>query len=253
VRWSVFAALFVGALVAVAPAPARAGEVRRVEAVGAVALDHTTTKPRIPRDAALHEGIAEGVKRVALDLVADLEPMSGEEILGDILGDDPLVYVTRYRILEDRGVRPALFVDDPEAENEYVVVVEVQVDVDRVRRRLVEGGLLAPAPAGEGHRLSLQVSVDGITSYGAYLAVIEALEAEGGARSAMPVEASPGRVTFEVDGALDGPALLSALLEARRPDLRITPLGSDEQRVAFLVDWQPPAPADGSPAGGAPD
>jgi len=247
------------AFVWIAPGGASAGEVRRVEAVGAVALDpDAADRSTPPRDAAMQAGLSEAVRQVALSLLGGIDPLPDEapgsdpgtggdvNILAGALGRDPLVYVNGYRIVEDRGVRPALFVADADAENEYVVVVEARVDVDRVQRRLVERGLLAEAPTGAPRRLSLRVSVEGLETHDAYLEVVDALTKEGGARSANPVEASSGRVVFEVEADRDGPELLAALIQARRPGLRITPLQSQDQRLAFRVDWEPPTPADGS-------
>jgi hypothetical protein len=169
-----------------------------------------------------------------------------ENILAGALGDDPLVYVNGYRIVEDRGERPALFVADPDAETEYVVVVEAQVSVDRVRNRLVERGLLAEAPMGQGERLSLRVTVDGLESYAAYLEVVDALRNEGGARSAKLLEASSGRMVFEVAADHGGPQMLAGLVQARRPGLHITPLLSQDHHLAFRAAWEPSTPAEGA-------
>jgi hypothetical protein len=250
----------VACLVLVAPAAGAAGEVRRVEAVGAVALEGAAVSTPNPRDAAMQAGLSEAVRQVAMALLGGLEPMPDDEpggasgkdprddgvesILAGALGDDPLVYVNGYRTVEDRGERPALFVADPGAETEYVVVVEAQVSVERVRNRLVEGGLLAEAPAGQGERLSLRVSVDGLESHGAYLEVIDALRNEGGARSAKLVEASSGRMVFEVEADHGGPRMLAGLVQASRPGLRITPLLSQDHHLAFRVEWEPSTPAE---------
>ena len=40
------------------------------------------------------------------------------------LGKNPLDYANRFRILEDRGERPALFTEIPGVSTEYVVLVE---------------------------------------------------------------------------------------------------------------------------------
>jgi hypothetical protein len=253
----------------VAFAAAGAGEVRQVEAVGAVALGPRSADGSIPRDAAMQAGVFEAVRQVAMALLGGLEPIPhpepGEEpgddpgsegvenILVEALGDDPFVYVNGYRILEDRGERPALFVADPDAETEYVVVVQAQVSVDRVRNRLIEQGLLVDTSAGQTERLSLRVTVDGLESHAAYLEVVEALTNEGGARSATPVEASSGRVVFEVQADHGGPQLLAGLIQARRPGLHITPLLSQDHLLAFRVEWEPPTPAGGSLEDAPPD
>jgi hypothetical protein len=238
----------------IAIAASGAGEVRRVEAVGAVALDPLAVDAPIPRDAAMQAGLSEAVRQVAMALLGGLEPIPDEDpttdvvenILAGALGDDPFVYVNGYRIVEDRGERPALFVPDPDAETEYVVVVEAQVSVDRVRKRLLERGLLEDAPTGQAERIALRVTVDGLESHGAYLEVLDALMKEGGARTARPIEASSGRVVFDVKADHGGPQLLAGLIRARRPGLRITPLLSQDHQLAFRVEWEPATPAEGS-------
>lgn len=220
-----------------------ADAVRRVEAVGAVGLDPETGWTTPPRDAALRRALAQAVSRVAEAQLPDLDPESAEEALRPALGNDPFVYATRFRILEDRGERPALLVQEPGVEREYVVVVEAYVDADRVRESLARAGLL-DAPSGD-LRSRFQVTVLGLDSYAAYAAVREVLVGSAGADSATPVEISPGRAVFEVVASRKPSALLDALLAQNDPTLAFVPVDEDDRALVVRVEHRP---ASGEPA-----
>ncbi len=218
-----------------------AAEVRKVEAVGAIALD-TEHTPRNPREAALQAALRQAVRRVALEMLPDLDPNEEQEELDAALGDQPHGFVSRYRIIDDRGERPALFVDDPEAETEYAVIVEVQVDIDRVRDRLAEVGLLEPS--GDGRRVRIRLEIRDVESYALYAAIRTLLD-EVGVRSALPVEMERGRVVLDVDGDREGEELLEDLLRAAPDNLTILPIDSDYDRLTLRARFRaaPAAPA----------
>jgi hypothetical protein len=226
------------AWLALAAAPAVSADLRVSEAVGAIPLrpDVRLTKP--PRDLAERKAMAEAVRRVALQMLEDQDPAEIEPKLDAALGPDPLVYISRFRTLEDRGERPALFSDDPEAKTEYVVVVEVQVDADRVREALARSGLLL-APAGEGSRYRVRVEAEGLTDFAGYRALRETLLEGVGVRSALPIELAPGRAVLDVDSELAGEALVAALLQAAPSGLLLTPLSSSPDRVQLRVLFTP--------------
>ncbi|MEE9607396.1 MAG: hypothetical protein V3U03_06610 [Myxococcota bacterium] len=211
-----------------------AAEVRKVEAVGAVALD-TEHSVRNPRDAALQAALLEAVRRVALEMVPDLGLDEEQEELDAALGDQSQEFVSGYRIIDDRGERPALFVDDPEAETEYAMIVEVQVNTDRVRDRLVEAGLLEPS--GDGRRVRLRLEIRDVESYAVYRAIRTLLD-EVGVRSALPVEMERGRVVLDVDGDREGTELLEDLLRAAPDNLTILPIDSDYDRLTLRARFQ---------------
>ena len=79
-----------------------------MEAVGAVPLGAAAPRHSPPRDAALQAALSDAVRRVALELLPELDPGESATLLDEVLGLDPLDYATRFRILEDRGPRPAL-------------------------------------------------------------------------------------------------------------------------------------------------
>ena len=162
---------------------------------------------------------------------------------GSNSGEFPLEFAMRFRILEDRGVRRALLSGAPNVENEYVVVVEVYVDVGRVLERLRSSG--APlAPAGDEPLFRIWLVAEGVDSFAAYDALRRTLAATAGVRAVLPVDLRRGRVEFEIDAERAVFALLDDLLAAAPPDLRIIPLESQEDRVTVLLDWREPESAD---------
>ncbi len=229
------------ALAAFATAAA-AGEIRQLESVGAIAIGGATASNEPPRDAAVRAALQDAALRLALELLsADFDPIGAEPAIAEALGNDPFRYATRYRILEDRGERPALFVDDPGVESEYVVVVEAHLDVDRIRQRMAASGLLAPS--GEARWVQVRVVIEGLESYGAYAALRRVLVEDAGARSALPVEMERGRVVLRVVADREENALLEALLAAAPPDLRIIPLSADNGTLRLRVRQAAPPPA----------
>jgi hypothetical protein len=239
-RAALLAALFV------VWAVSAAAEVRPVEALGVVPLDPDRPSSRAPRDAALQSALYSAVRRVALDELADFDPVAGESQIDAALGPDPLDYATRFRILEDRGERPALFSEADEVENEYVVLVEVHVDTDRVRERLVAAGLLV-MPSGDGRRWRVRLVLEDVESFASYQAVRTLLE-EIGARSALPQEMEAGRAVLVVDGTRSPDALVAALVDAAPSNLRLVPLGRDGASVRLRVRFVGGPPRPGAPA-----
>lgn len=239
-------------LLALALGDSGRAEVRPVEAVGAVPLRADAPSRVPPRDAALQRALQDAVHRVALDELPDFDPETGEEALAVALGKDPSEFATRYRIREDRGERPALFTDDPEVESEYVVVVEVHVDVDRVRERLAEAGLLL-MPSGDSRRYRVRVVIEQVESYAAYMAVRTLLE-ELGLRSVLPAEMERGRAVLEVDGDRSPDQLMSGLLDAAPSNLRLVPLSIDATTLTLRVRFlgAPAAPGAGVWPGASP-
>lgn len=221
---------------------------RRVEAVGAVGMDPEKGWTTPPRDAALRRALSQAVTQVAESELPELDPSRAEETLAPALGDDPFVYASRFRILEDRGERPALLVQEPGVEREYVVVVEAYVDADRVRDSLTRAGLLN-APSGDAKRSRFQMTVLGLESYAAYAAVRAALLNGAGAESATPAEMSRGRAVFDVVASRAPSEVLDALLARTDPTLRFIPVDEDDQSLVVRVEHHP-APAE--PAAEAP-
>ena len=182
------------------------------------------------------------------DAVKDPTKIAPE--LARVLGEDPMDYATRYRILDDRGLRPALFAKETGAEKEYVVVVEVQVDADRVGDRLRSAGWLA-SPNSGGGSTPLALVLEGVHDYRAYESVRKLLVERLGARSARPVEFPPGQAVLSVEGAPAAETLAASLQAAAPPELRVVPLESGPDEVRVQLDYTPPA-APVAPAAPAP-
>ena len=258
-RRRVGAAGLLGLLVFVFAWPA-AAEIRSLEVLGVLPMDDQARKRGVPKDQAIAEALWEGVSRVAQELLIDSvveEPEDGSDPIRTALGEDMVPYTQRFRIVEDQGERPALFAEgEGAAATEYVVVVEVKVDVDRVRQRLVSSGLLAGDAGDEGRRIVMEVQ--GLTQYRGYQRLLEALKAPAiGAGDVLPMEFERGRMVLEVHVEIEASELLRRLQRSAPDELGVTALyigrptqssGEDGQaplateRVVVRVDWTPPMP-----------
>jgi hypothetical protein len=148
-------------------------------------------------------------------------------------------YTSRFRILEDRGEGPARYSTNPKARAEYVVLVEVQVDVERVRGRLIEAGLVAPSGlVPEGSSFILEVR--GLGVYPAYAALREAIVGGAGARSVVPVSMARDWVVLRVESEDSGTDFLKKLLDSTPPELDLVPLEAERDRLRLSVRWTPP-------------
>jgi hypothetical protein len=236
--------------------PAVAADLRRVESVGVVPIEDRGRR-ETDRQRAVAAALARAVERVAERALeqAPPEPAPGEQrrpapdaiapALAPALGDDPFEYATRFRILEERGIRPAML-SGSDAEQEYVVLVEVFVDATRIGERLAAAGWRED-PAGSHSRVHLVL--EGLRSFQAYDALRRALSDELHVRSVIPVELVRGRAVLEVDSDYDPDGLLAALADTAEPGLRVVPVSRDADTLTVLVDWTPPpVPAGGSDA-----
>jgi hypothetical protein len=243
------AALLLAAVAAVA-------EVRRLEVVGAVPTDPGSDEQALRR-AALEAALDEAVSRVARGLLAGAEGESPELDLAEVLGVST-DYALRYRVLEERGERRALLVDDPGVTMEFVVLVEVHVDVDRVAARLEDAGLAATLGTGRSFDLELLE----VPSERAFAAVRRALVEQVGAERVVPVELEAGRAVLRVETTQGSKAAVSRLLAAELgPGLSVQSMSSAggvvRMRVFEMAPEEspaeptgPPGAASGDPSGG---
>ena len=127
-----------------------AAEEQKAQAVGVAPI--TKADPS-PRDSALRAAVRNAVADAAAAMLpasfvppkpppdhaqAEREPNAW---LAEKLGDDPFVYVTRFRIVEDRGKQPAMFSANRSVEYEYVVTAEANLDLDAIRAKMEKLGL----------------------------------------------------------------------------------------------------------------
>jgi hypothetical protein len=151
------------------------------------------------------------------------------------------LYTARFKVIEDRGTGPALFIEDPAVTEEYVVVAEVIIDADRVREELVAAGLLEALDVGTASQV-VRLVVQGLAVYPAFADVRELITGPVGAESATPLEFQRGRATLAVATSMTGSQLVSAIEREAPPHLTIVRLGSTGADPRIAVRWTPPAP-----------
>ncbi len=191
---------------------------------------------------------AEGRAAEDVRLSRDAPTPDQTAMLESALGEEMLPYTRSYRILEDKGELPALFADQPDVRTEYVVVVEVAVDVDRLSSALERAGLVAARDADDAlalgdHGEAVTVELVGLARYEALATVLEALRGQLGATRVRTLEFERERQLLAVEGPF-GAAGLSARLERyRNPQLVLEPMGVDSGtgRVRVMARWYPEA------------
>lgn len=255
--WKRLAVSVISLSLAVAAGPLGA---RTLESVGAVGVREGDRSD--PKQRAVEAAVREAVWRVAEELLVDailVEELDEEPQLGEadeeepdldaILGEDMVVYTTRFKVIEDRGIGPALFVEDPEIVSEYVVVAEVVLETDRIRERLALAGLIEPVQT-DLEIGTVQLEIEGLLVYPALSELRELLVAGLGAEQATPRVLEPGRTVLAVRTALRGPELVAALEQLAPRHLTVVALRTGEDSARIAVRWSPPGPD--SPANGAP-
>ncbi|UCE84598.1 MAG: hypothetical protein JSU66_09490 [Deltaproteobacteria bacterium] len=250
-------------------AAASAQEIRRIETLGVVPGDPGALADRAPRDAALDDAVTRAVLRVGLEELARLRAAGGsgappsprggdggsEEDAARVLaalGDRPLEYAVRFRILEDRGRRSRLLLADPGVETEYVVLVEVQVDVERVRARLSSAGLVGGEAGSEPiPPRVVRLEIESLPSWRAYAALRAALLEHAGATAVRPVEFERGHAVVDLDSTRSPRQIYEALRRALPPELRIVPVDAGRRRLTLRVVESAPlgdSPPEAAPA-----
>ncbi len=245
-RWCTCVALAVFAATALAAA-APAAQEQKSQAVGVAPI---TKQDAAPRDSALRAAVRNAVTEAAMAMLPatfvapapapDQPEREPNAWLAEKLGDDPFVYVTRFRIVEDRGRRPAMFSADRSVEYEYVVLAEVSLNADAIRAQMEKLGLVERSARGPTQKILLVV--EGLTSYKPLALVRETLAKDRGVRSVLPVEFTPGRAVLAVDSDRDAAALVDGLSQRAPEGLSIVRVEQDAGRATVRVQWQPPAP-----------
>jgi len=237
---------------------AAARDVVRVESVGVAAVRSDSASPR---DAAVRKALLDAVRQIAEGLLAtgaedefgeeqgdaeDLEPSALENTeLQRILGNEPLEYATRFQVVEDRGEGPALFGSDLDAETEYVVIVSVFVDRDRVRERLTRAGM-ALTPAGQELQIRSRLILENLGEYWVYAEIRRVLLEELKMRSAIPRAFAPGRGVLELNAAQSPSEFLGSLQRSVSDRMDLIPLSVEADEMRLRVELLDPQPLDES-------
>ena len=159
-------------------------------------------------------------------------------LLKTALGKDTLPYTRSYRILEDQGERPVLFDDSPGVATEYVIVVEVIVDVGRVQDALQRAGLVSVVQkAGAGEILTLEVI--GLGRYEALESLIAVLGGPLGATRVDTLEFERGRQVLAVAGPFGLEELAEELGAFADRRLVLRPVAVDPMfsRIRLSAKW----------------
>ena len=227
---------------------ASARDVVRVESVGVAPVRADSASPR---DAAVRKGLLDAVRETAEGLLAtrtgdEFDEAPGGEPdpqleteqsleLQQILGNDPLVYATRFQVVEDRGEGPTLFGSDSDVETEYVVIVSVFVDRDRIRERLTRAGVLL-APPGQQPQIRSLLILENLGEYWVYGEIRRALLEELKMRAVIPREISPGRAVLELTAAQYPSEFLGSLQQSVADQMELLPLSVEDQEMRLLVE-----------------
>jgi hypothetical protein len=179
----------------------------------------------------------------ALLLAAKRAREAEDQMIRKALGREMVSFTKSFRIVEDQGERPALFTDDPDVATEYVVLLEVQVETDRVRARMEAAGLLDPLEASE--LKGIQLEVLGLTHYLGYRALLDVLGSDTvSAEAVFPRNFSSGRVVLSVQGEWAVEELLGRLKAAAPENLHIEraepKMGADSASEESPALWSRP-------------
>jgi len=266
-----------GALGAVLALPRGiAAEPQRVEVVGSYPIRDALRSRVNPRDEAIQMALWEGVSRVALELIGE-EGVDGEapdadaidgtegasgaapgsadatERFRKIFGKQILPYTRSFRIVEDRGERPVLFADEPGVRSEYLVVVEVLVDVDRVASELARAGLVAEATGAPAARESVTIELIGLDRYAGLQVALETFRRELAVGRIETLEFAPSRQLLRVSGAFGPEQLAARMTRLASTELVLDPVEVDREgrRLRVMARWAPPAEPEAPPTDGA--
>ena len=233
-----------------------ARDVVRVESVGVAALPSDSASPR---DAAVREALLNAVRQTAEDLLltgagdgfgegpGDAQDLAAEAAesaeLQRILGNDPLEYATRFQVVEDRGEGPALFGSGPGVGTEYVVIVSVFVDRDRIRARLTRAGILL-APPGQEPQIRSRLILENLGEYWVYAEIRRVLLEELKMHAAIPREFAPGRAILELNATQLPSEFLGSLRRSVSDRMDLIPLSVKADAMRLRVELRDPQPLD---------
>ncbi|MFL2935208.1 MAG: hypothetical protein ACJZ7Z_00640, partial [Myxococcota bacterium] len=249
-------------------------EVRTLEVVGAVAVKDKGTSRNTPKDQAVQQGLRNGVMRVGSDLLFENrmlkraqsqsnDPTALPDLLAGTalawetpvmpydsaqnvdmesvrkaLGSNMVPYTKSFRIIDDQGERPAIFTQTLDSANEYVVVIEVDVEADSVRKKLEEKGLIEVQKRlrREGITLDLQ----GLVDYRLYSAMIDLLKGPTiQAATVIPEAFAQRRAELRVEGTWSASELETLIYSGVPSNLSLVTLEvNDGEAASPLWPWE---------------
>ncbi len=169
--------------------------------------------------------------------------LAPREILRNALGDQARGYTNRYRISEDRGLRERLFTggENPDANSEYVVVAEVDVDVERVRKALLKAGVIdsvAKASLDNVSRELRLVILDPI-NYRLVTDLQKVIEEEMEHSSALPLEFENGQAVLAVRSDLGAETFARSLIRRLPAELHVKQATVRGDEIAMRFELRP--------------
>ena len=176
--------------------------------------------PRRAMLAAISEAVAEATRA----LVGREDPYLDPEVAVKSLGDDLVPFAVRYRVVDDVGRVEAASGAPHGSDFEHEVTVEALVDLDRIRGRLNENGLLGSPIADDPPQRGMLV-LEGEFSYRAYREIRQALESMQTQIGETAFRG--GEVWLELDTPLGPRQLLRSLRGKIGPHLHLKATGGE--------------------------
>ncbi|MBY0401850.1 hypothetical protein K2X89_16275 [Myxococcota bacterium] len=166
-----------------------------------------------------------------------------------VFGRQILPYTRSFRIVEDRGERPVLFAEEPGVRSEYLVVVEVIVDVDRVRGELARAGLIEVSPVPRV-RQTVLIELVGLERYAGLRLALDTLRRALSASRIETLEFAPRRQLLELEGPFGPDEIAARLGRLDSAELILDPVEVDPagHRLRVLAQYFEPV-TDPAPEG----
>jgi len=226
-------------------APVAEAEVITQEGLGEAPVWTEGQGPENPAPAqqrALRAAIADAVTKATHDLVAAEDPYLDPASAVRALGEDLIPYAARYRLIEDRGVVEPDASPEAGVEAHYVMVINAQIELDRIRAQLAREGLLV-FQVDDRPRAKRLLILEGDLSYAGYRQIVEALRESG--TSAEPSGFRRGEIAVDIETAAGETELTASLRRRLGPGFHLEPgagqAGTIRLRVEELAG--PPLPS----------
>jgi hypothetical protein len=216
-----------------------AGEMEIVSQQGVVAVSEGQAASGLRRQA-LADAIAravDGLARRMVEAEGAASPTPAE--LDTWLGDERREYTSGFRVVSDLGARAPQILEGLGEGSEYAVLAEVTVDAERIRRRLVQVGVVRPRAPVSRPSGRLLLILEPLDSYAAYAYVRETL-------GAVPVEFTRGRAVLGLETDLHPEAVVERLRRTAPEDIRVGQADWDGATLRLEVRFTGPPEGSGA-------